>query len=221
MCDSTIKFLDREYIKGKILIIEGLISSGKSTASICLEKYSTELGVKCKYFKEPLIPELLQLFLSDQKKYAFAFQLSMVVKRQSIYREAFKLSEKGYFCIIDRSLYGDYCFAYLHRYKKNLNDIEWNTYLSVLHSEKFKPPDYVIYLKVTVETAIKRCLKRDRKGENNYDRTYFEDLNNTYTGVLFQIPTKQLIIIDWNNDIIEKEIADILLNEIKKVMIKI
>ena len=109
-------------LRGRVCIVEGAISAGKSTAGRELEKFVTNLGIKCKFFPEPLIPDLLGLFLSDQKKYAFAFQLTMLVKRQAIYREAFEAAKQGYFCIIDRSIHGDYCFALMHKNRGNISD---------------------------------------------------------------------------------------------------
>jgi len=205
-------------LRGKVLILEGLISAGKSTAGQELIRYVTNLGIKCKFFPEPIIPGLLQLFLSDQKQYAFAFQLAMLVKRQSIYREAYEYAAKGYFCIIDRSLHGDYCFALLHHSRGNISDksenivepiveggyaiekgpSQWKAYLEVLHGEQFEHPDYVVYLEVSPETAIKRCASRDRKGEGSYDRKYFEELCNVYSSVIPSSPAKSIIVLDWN-----------------------
>ena len=114
----------RPVLLGKVLILEGLISAGKSKAGRSIEKYCDDLGFQCKFFPEPVIPDLLQLFLNDQKKYAFAFQLAILIKRQSIYKTAYEYAKKGYFCIIDRSLYGDYCFAKLQYNLMNLTGMK-------------------------------------------------------------------------------------------------
>jgi len=249
-------------LRGKICIIEGLISAGKSTASAELEKFVTNLGIPCKFFPEPLIPELLALFLSDQKKHAFAFQLTMLVKRQAIYREAFEAAKQGYFCIIDRSIHGDFCFALMHKNRGNITDAspvmkdvtehrckmnvkvssavwkfcphcstsliappssegespsEWKSYLSVLHSEKFEHPDYVLFLQVTPQKAIERCKRRDRDGEKAYDLEYFTELCQVYSSVIPQSPANQVLVLDWNEDRETATIARTLLNEMRKV----
>lgn len=211
------------------MILEGLISAGKSTAGREIVKYATELGIPCKFFPEPLIPKLLDLFLSDQPRYAFAFQLAMLVKRQSIYREAYQCAEQGYFCIIDRSLYGDYCFALMHKTRGNIKDVsdvvkkdgtvpptEWETYLEVMHGEQFEHPDYVVYLEVSPETAIQRCIIRDRKGEKSYDKKYFEELCAIYGSVIPSSPSKNIIVIDWNQSRAVDDIALPILIQIKK-----
>lgn len=253
-------------LRGKVCIIEGLISAGKSTASAELEKFVTKLGIPCKFFPEPLIPELLALFLSDQKKYAFSFQLTMLVKRQAIYREAFEYAKQGYFCIIDRSIHGDFCFALMHKNRGNITDAtiptvtkssevcceltkkidanlwnfcprcgsrtadlpklettestppsEWKSYLSVLHSEKFEHPDYVLFLEVTPQKAIERCKRRDRDGEKAYDLAYFTELCQVYSSVIPASPANQVLVLDWNQDRETETIAKHLLDEMKKV----
>lgn len=214
-------------IQGRVCILEGLISAGKSTAGEQLAEYVNSMGIPCRFFPEPLVPGLLDLFLSNQKKYAFAFQLAMLVKRQAIYREAWEYASKGYFCIIDRSLYGDYCFALMHKTRGNISDepasldessvVEWKSYLSALHSEEFEHPDYVLYLKVSPETAIARCIRRDRNGEKKYDRPYFQELCEVYDSVIPSSPSKCIDVLDWNEDREIKTIAPFLLDRIKKL----
>lgn len=202
-------------LRGKVLIVEGLISAGKSTAGSELEKFAKELGIPCKLFPEPLIEGFLGLFLGDQKKYAFAFQIGMLVKRQAIYREAFELSKQGYFCIIDRSLHGDYCFAMMHKNSGNITDVEWKAYLDVLHSEQFEHPDYVVYLETTPNNAFKRCINRARKGENTYTLKYFQELFEVYRNVIPVSPSKSILVIDWNEDRTKDSIVEPILQELK------
>jgi deoxyadenosine/deoxycytidine kinase len=203
-------------LRGKVLILEGLISAGKSTAGTEITSLVQSLGIPCRFFPEPIIPELLALFLADQPKYAFAFQLTMLVKRQAIYREAYEYAKKGYFCIIDRSIHGDYCFATMHKNRHNITELEWTAYLSTLHAEKFDHPDYVVYLEVSPQTAIRRCAIRDRKGETSYDIQYFTDLCQIYSTIIPQSPCKQHLIIDWNQDRTNEEITTVILNRVKE-----
>jgi len=203
-------------LAGKILVLEGLISAGKSTASQELMTAADAMGIKTHFFAEPLNQSLLELFLSNQKKYAFTFQMAMLIKRQAIYREAFELAKEGYFCIIDRSLYGDYCFALMHMNRGNIDPIEWGTYLDSLNSEKFEHPDYVVYLKVTPETAIIRCAARDRRGEGSYDTEYFRELCEIYDSVIPSSPANGMIILDWNKHREIEDIAPAILSAILK-----
>jgi len=139
----------------------------------------------------------------------------MLVKRQAIYREAFELSKQGYFCIIDRSLHGDYCFAMMHKNSGNITDVEWKAYLDVLHSEQFEHPDYVVYLETTPNNAFKRCINRARKGENTYTLKYFQELFEVYRNVIPASPSKSILVIDWNEDRTKDSIVEPILQELK------
>lgn len=229
LCFKPINPELRKYgpiLRGRIVILDGLIAAGKSTAGIELQKYAQSLGIPSVFFPEPLIPDLLKLFLSDQKKYAFAFQLAMLVKRQKIYHDAQEYAKKGYFCVIDRSLFGDYCFALMHKNRGNISEdvnanpdkpSEWISYLTTMKSEQFEYPDYVVYLKVNEDVAIERCKVRDRDGEKTYDRQYFSELLETYASVLPSSPSKQFITVDWNEPRTKEQIPKVILDEIKKL----
>jgi deoxyadenosine/deoxycytidine kinase len=212
-------------LRGKVCVLEGIISAGKSTAGQELTKYVEQnLGIKCRFFPEPLIQELLDLFLSDQKKYAYVFQMTMLMKRLAIYREASELAKQGYFCIIDRGLYGDYCFALMHKNKGNISDsagvnteqvTEWKAYLAAMHAETYEHPDYVIYLEVDSDTAIKRCRARDRQGEKAYTKEYFDQICSVYSNVIQTTPTHSFITVDWKENRPKDKIVVPLLEKIK------
>lgn len=204
-------------LRGKILILEGIISAGKSTAGLELAKECRKMGIKTKFYPEPLCQPLLKLFLSNQKKYAFVFQTTMLCKRQQIYQDAYRESQNGTFCIIDRSLHGDYCFAKMHNSNGNIDADEWNTYLKLLKDESFIHPDYLIYLKVSSSTALSRCAKRDRDGESAYTLEYFEDLCKVYDSVIEIADSSSSLVLDWNEERQSHEISSYLLDRINEL----
>lgn len=58
------------------------------------------------------IPEsLLDLYLSDMKKYTFSFQVIVARERIRIYKEASENAKSGYVVFIDRGLWGRLCFC--------------------------------------------------------------------------------------------------------------
>jgi deoxyadenosine/deoxycytidine kinase len=201
-------------LRGKILVLEGIISAGKSTAGHELKKFCDSIEVPCKFFPEPLCAPLLSLFLKDNKKYAFAFQLAMLIQRKALYIQAQEYAQKGYFCIIDRSLHGDYCFAKMHLNRGNICQDEWDTYIELLNTDQNLSPDYVLYLKVTAQVAISRCAIRDRKGESAYDLEYYNDLCNIYDIVIECSPRHAMKSVDWNEDRRNVEIAPVLASHI-------
>ncbi len=99
--------------------------------------------------------------------------------------------------------------------KSNLS--EWGSYVAALHSEEFEHPDYVLYLQVTPEVAIKRCKVRDRDGEKSYDPAYFKELCDVYSSVIPSSPAKGLQCVDWNADRTMEEIPHEILRQVKKL----
>ena len=204
-------------LRGRILVLEGIISAGKSTAGYELALACVKIGIPAKFFPEPLCPDLLKLFLGNQKKYAFAFQITMICERKAIYEKASKAAKEGYFCIIDRSLHGDYCFAKMHNANGNIDNDEWNTYLKFVKKDKYWHPDYLIYLKVSSSTALSRCAKRDRDGESAYTSEYFETLCKVYDSVIEISDSQSILVLDWNEDRERAEISSFLMEKINEL----
>lgn len=198
----------REQIKyrlfnGKIIVIEGGIAFGKTTLMNSMQKYLESLNLDVVIYPEPIMDKYLQMFLRDQKKHAFGFQIAMLMKRKEIYRKAMQDASLGKVVIIDRSMYGDYCFAQLHKEAGNIDkEIEWDAYISEFKDDAdLKHPDYVVYLQVDAEIALERCSKRDRKGEKSaYDLDYFSNLRKAYDTIIDMSPSYCTIKLDWNTD---------------------
>lgn len=204
-------------LKGRILILEGLISAGKSTAGEKLLAECHKMGLKAIFFPEPLCPTLLKLFLGNQKKYAFAFQMTMMCERKAIYEKAVQKAAEGYFCIIDRSMHGDYCFAKMHHSAGNISDAEWKSYLQIMKKDKPLHPDYLIYLKVSPSTAFSRCAKRDRDGESAYTLEYFTNLCQVYDPVIELSDSVSTLVIDWNEERDIESVGKALLDRIHEI----
>jgi len=167
-------------LRGNIVLLDGLISAGKTTLGKSIEKYLNESGVKCKFFTEYDNP-LLNLYISNRAKYSFLFQLIMVRERIHIYQEATALAEQGYFVIIDRSLTGDYAFALMQRNAGFINEDEWNIYIKTISEARLIEPSAIIYLETDAETSFNRMIKRGNEAEvNGYQLSYFEELERSY-----------------------------------------
>ena len=135
-------------------------------------------------------------------KYAYAFQLYMLTRRQLDYNEAYR-DRDSTISILDRSLTGDYAFMSLQKKSGNVSADEFDIYCEEYHKfEKYKP-DIVIYLNVDVDVMKDRIATRNRPGEEQYDFNYLEELQKQYMEILpNHIPSNNLIIVDWNNDVL-------------------
>jgi deoxyguanosine kinase len=200
------------HLRGAIILVEGIISSGKTSLCNALCKMLKKAGIPCLMLEEEVDPIMLDLFLTDMKQYAFTFQMLMLAQRQKTYMRGLEFArrENGV-AIIDRSLHGDMAFCLLHVDRGNISDREWKAYESVMSSTPLPQPSNIIYLDVTPETALERIKIRNRGKEAEvYDISYLHDLDVNYRVAMeeSQIP---IHYIDWNDhsNFTDEELLDI------------
>ena len=207
---------DRErykFLKGSILVVEGNISSGKSTLTREMVKFFNSIGLKAQLFEEPILQSYLELFMSDMKKEAFGFQMSMLIERQCLYTKAEQFANSGGIAIVDRGFYGDKVFAVMHHESGNITDKQMHVYEDVFSRIEFQTPSFVLYLEVDPKVNVKRCNSRSRSGEcTAYKVGYFEKLNDMYEKMLPQMTSENGIIrFNWNKDLKPTDIRDAML----------
>lgn len=159
-----------------MIIIEGQIGVGKTTMGELLED---ELGVTL--FRELQHPEthtLLDRFYADQERWAFTLQIHFLNERFRMIKEIRRAGGGA----LDRSIYGDRIFAEVLHDDGSMLDEEFATYSTLLDNmlEHVEPPDLLIYLDCSVDTALERIRKRNRGLEAGIPRDYLERLNERY-----------------------------------------
>ena len=187
----------------KIISIEGNIGSGKSTL---IERLKVENN-SFVYLPEPVDiwttikdahgKNILEKYYSDQKRYAFPFQMMAYITRLSQLREAVK---KGEIIITERCLLTDrYIFAQMLFDTGKIEDIEYAIYLKWFDEFLDNNVSGLIYIKIDPDLCSKRIIERNRKGEDisleylkDCDRYHEKWMNDT------KLPT---LILDDNIDI--------------------
>ena len=210
------------HLRSSIIVLEGLIAVGKSTLGLSLFRYLNRIGIKAKWFSEDIPKSLLDLYLSDQKKYAFAFQTIIAKQRIQIYKDALKLAKKGVVVIIDRGLSGDFAFATMQKDKGFFTKQEFYVYLNLI-SEKYPEPNYTIYLNCSPQVCFERLKFRGNQAEiNGYTLKYFQDLKTSYEKIIDQ-QKNGLILLDWESHTTIKHgmIGDELCKEVLKSLTEV
>ncbi len=154
-----------------IVAVAGNIGSGKSTLTQYLaEKWSFDILPEPEA-KNPFIKN----FYKDPDRWAFHSQLFFLVERANTQLKAENVSEN---VILDRTVYEDAeIFA-----KTLLSSPEYKIYRRVYEGflDVLTPPNFVIYLRTSVDTLMERIKERGRAYEKGIKRSYIKKLNEEY-----------------------------------------
>jgi len=188
----------------KLFSIEGNIGSGKST----LIKKLKDLGKNVMYLPEPVdiwntITDtsgvtIIEKYYSDQKKYAFSFQMMAFITRIK------QIKDFGHTdCIVltERCVYTDReIFAKMLYDSGKIEDIEYSIYLKWF--------DYfvndinlsgIIYLRVEPDVCSERIRTRARKGET-IPLEYLTECHNYHENWLKSLPESMKLVINGNEE---------------------
>jgi deoxyadenosine/deoxycytidine kinase len=185
----------------------GNIGSGKSTVVKRLQSENKTNSIN--YFEEPLAEwgEWLDLFYSNQEKYAFSFQ--MKVLKDFLFSKEY--SKKPIVC--ERSPYeSKVIFAKALLDEGKMNEKEYQL-LADYHELIAWKPDVIIYLQASPEICDKRIKIRSRECESGIPYTYLETLHRNYEKAITESPKKGYIThtIDAsrNNEIVYEEVLEV------------
>ena len=187
-------------------IIEANIGTGKSTLLKLLEK---ELDTEIIY--EPLNEwlntkgsdntNILDYFYSDQKRWAFTFQVNALITRV----KSIETKQKKPLRFVERSIHTDRnVFAINAIENKTMNEIEMQLYDKYYNwiSQKFdtEPTGY-IYLLADPKISYERINKRARSEEDKIPLDYIEQIHNKHDKWFFSTePKKNLLVLNANGD---------------------
>ena len=163
-------------MKGKLIIIEGLDGSGKSTQIQLLTKRAQSMGKKVRQTKFPNYEEdssaLVKAYLGGElgglsEINAYAASTFYSVDRYATYRRHMKKDyEEGCIFLLDR-----YTTANMYHQTTKLPKEEWDSFLDWLEDLEYKKmelprPDLVLYLDMKPQTA-KRLLETRYCGDES------------------------------------------------------
>ena len=191
-----------------LVIIEGNIGSGKSTASKQLAK-----RMNLRLLEEPVDDELLTLFYGDVKKWSFPFQMEMLHRRWAtqMVAAAETLVDSGFRgAVLDRSLLGDLVFCRALHESGMIHKKEFEIYLSAVRNMSLVlfPPTILIYLSARPETCMERIKLRNRVQEKDITLDYLKTIHNGYQRLLKEAKTATFpwshavntMIIPWDTE---------------------
>jgi len=201
LCTKKHKYNNEGEHKNMAIVVDGIIGAGKSTVANFL---SEELGIRLYEEleddnKDSLAQRMLDRFYADQSRWSAIIQVMFLNDR---FRDIKAIEEKEESAIIDRSIYGDEIFARTIHYRGQMETDEFVIYRDLLHNmlEHIKPPEVLVYIDVSVDTAMERIAMRNRSTEADLiPRDYMEDLKKHYEEWFDEYDLSPKVRIDLND----------------------
>lgn len=179
--DQT-RYHNKGVERNMAIVVDGIIGAGKSTVAKFLSQalnipvYEELLDDE----KGALAQRMLDRFYADQKRWSAIIQVMFLNDR---FRDIKKVDSSGQPAIFDRSIYGDEIFAKTIHERGQMSRDEFRIYKGLLHNMlmHIKPPQLLIYIDVSVDTAMERIRIRDRSSEADMiPKDYMQDLRRNY-----------------------------------------
>ena len=143
----------------QVIVLSGPIGAGKSSLTSILAEH---LGTQAFYEGVDSNP-VLPLYYQDMKRYTFLLNIYLLNHRLAQINQAVK--EKN--SVSDRSIYEDALFFQMNAESNVADPTEFKIYDSLLENmmedtpgNPSKKPDLLIYIRVSLDTMLKRIEKR-------------------------------------------------------------
>ncbi len=201
------RYKSKGAVNNMAIVVDGIIGAGKSTVA---EFLSDTLGIAV--YEElvdddrgRLAQRMLDRFYADQGRWSAIIQVMFLNDR---FRDIKNVDETGGAAIFDRSIYGDEIFAKTIHDRGQMTTDEFRIYRDLLHNmlAHVNPPELLIYIDVSVDTAMRRIQARNRSTEADLiPKDYMQDLRRNYElwYEAFDLCTK--VRIDLEEDMLTPE----------------
>ena len=195
----------------KVVIVEGLISAGKTTLA---QELGVALGEGTLTLIEPDEKDNTNPYLadyySDPKAWAFPMQIHLLAMRYRMHLHAQWHAMQGHgHAVLDRSYQGDTAFARLQLKNGMMSDREFKTYQTLYHgmTASVLLPTVCLHILVSPEVAQERIAKRmrtelGRDCESGISLEYLRDLDQEISHMISVLQQQGVTVyqIPWEDD---------------------
>ncbi len=190
------------------IVVDGIIGAGKTTVAHYLSQvlnipiYEEMMDDG----EQTLVQRMLDRFYGDPNRWSAITQVMFLNNRFKDIRHAESLNKPS---IFDRTIYGDEIFARNLLVRGQMEEDEFLVYQSILQGmlTQIQPPELLIYIDVTVDTAMERIRIRDRSTEADMiPRDYMEDLRKNYELWFEEYDLSPKIRLDLNSHGIDENL---------------
>ncbi|MCO5182884.1 MAG: deoxynucleoside kinase [Anaerolineae bacterium] len=185
----------------KMVLIEGNIGAGKTTLGrrLAAESDYTFIPEPTDLWREGYASNMLDLFYSDTKRWAFTFQMVAFSTRAKTWHEIEQHTDHQH-VLLERSIYCDrYVFAencvrtgLFTASEHQLYTDMWEFMVRNFVDE----PDKIIYLRTSAEICLERIAARGRNEEAGIPLSYLQELETLHDEWLLHNP--KAIVLNGN-----------------------
>lgn len=212
----SVGFKKHKY-PGKLIAIEGMDGSGKTTQAELLVKELKKKKIKAIYTKEPTdepTGKMIRQVLSGELKVPpLSLQYLFCADRGVHQVELEKLLKKGYIIVTDRYFWS--AVAYGISDMDGKPDYYMASFSILSMYNQFLSPDYTFYLDVSVDEAYKRIGKSHKHGEIYDKKDKLVKIKKGYEVLVKNYPTEFIRVGG------QKSIEELLADLVKRVSRKI
>lgn len=201
--------LRRNSYSGRLIVVEGVDGSGKTTQAHRIVEALSKKGVKTVFTKEPtssVVGVLLKDVLSGKLKLpAVSFQYLFAGDRAIHQEEIKKYLEQGITVVSDRYLWSALVYGMLDvNALDNENDKErlMTAYSILSMHHQFLVPDLTFYLAVSTKVAMRRIAQKTQKIEIYEKEEKIEKLRQGYDWLSKKF-AKEIAVIDGEREVEE------------------
>jgi deoxyadenosine/deoxycytidine kinase len=194
-----------------LVLLEGNIGAGKTTVGNTLAESDLFGFIEepTSVWREGFASNMLELFYSDTRRWAFTFQICAFVTRAKTWHEVWQSTDHNR-VILERSIYCDrYVFA-RNCYETGLfTEAEYQLYCGMwdfMVSHYVDEPDAILYLRTPADVCLERIVDRGREEETGIPLEYLLQLEHLHDEWLMENP--KTIILNGENWLKAEDIAE-------------
>lgn len=194
-----------------MVLLEGNIGAGKTTVGrkIATSGLFDFIEEPTSQWREGFAANMLELFYSDTKRWAFTFQICAFVTRAKTWNEVTKYTYHNQ-VLLERSIYCDRHVFAKNCYETGLfSEAEYQLYCGMWDftvSQYCDEPDAIIYLRTPAEVCLQRIKDRGRMEEMSIPLEYLLQLENLHDEWLLENPKS--IVLDGENHWTAQEVVN-------------
>lgn len=189
---------------GKLIVIEGIDGSGKSSSGIMLTDNLNKIGIKSIYTFEPTYSyygsKLRESMLSKDLKPEEELSLFIADRKEHIKHMIKPSIDEGYVIVLDRYIYSSIAYQGAKGIDKE--------YIYNQHKNFILEPDLVFIFHLPIDTALNRIIEKRGFTDRFEDKQYLQKADEIFYS--FNAPNIYHINTDKDKESINNELMNII-----------